>query len=58
MSVDWSLAWQVGVVGFGLVFVILIVLFLVLSFTGWLSTKVSPVKPKAAAKTGVPAAIK
>ncbi len=41
MTQDWGFAWQVGLIGFALVFVILIVLYLALSFTGWLSTKYS-----------------
>ncbi len=46
MAQDWGFAWQVGLVGFALVFVILIALYLALSFTGWLSVKYSHVDVK------------
>lgn len=46
MSGDWGFAWQVGAVGFALVFVILIALYLALAFIGWLSAKYSRVETK------------
>ena len=46
MTTDWGNALQVGAIGFALVFAILIALYLVLAFTGWLSVKYSPVKEK------------
>ncbi len=55
MPTDWSLALQVGLVGFGLVFVILAVLYLALALTGWLSAKFSPVTAKTPEKQAAPA---
>ena len=56
MPADWNYALQVGVIGFALVFVILIVLYLALALTGWLSAKYSPVNVKSGGNqpTGVP----
>jgi Na+-transporting methylmalonyl-CoA/oxaloacetate decarboxylase gamma subunit len=56
MPADWSFAWQVGAVGFGLVFVILIILYLALALIGWLSARYSPVniKPTGNKPTPVP----
>ncbi len=39
MEVDWTQAWQVGVIGFGLVFAVLIILALAMWLTGWLLSK-------------------
>jgi Na+-transporting methylmalonyl-CoA/oxaloacetate decarboxylase gamma subunit len=39
MGVDWTQAWQVGVIGFGLVFAVLIILALVMWLTGRLLSK-------------------
>ena len=39
MGVDWTQAWQVGVIGFGLVFAVLIILALAMWLTGWLLRK-------------------
>ena len=46
MPSDWSFAWQVGAVGFSLVFVILGVLYLVLTVTGWLGSRIAASRPK------------
>ncbi len=54
MPGDWGFAWQVGAVGFGLVFVILIVLYLALTLTGWLSTRYSQNNVKPTGKQPVP----
>lgn len=50
MPADWNYAIQVGVIGFALVFAILIVLYLALALTGWLSAKYSPVTVKSGGK--------
>lgn len=50
MPADWGFAWRVGAVGFALVFVILIVLYLALALIGWLSARYSPVSIKPAGK--------
>jgi Na+-transporting methylmalonyl-CoA/oxaloacetate decarboxylase gamma subunit len=39
MEVDWTQAWQVGVIGFGLVFAVLIILALAMWLTGRLLSK-------------------
>jgi Na+-transporting methylmalonyl-CoA/oxaloacetate decarboxylase gamma subunit len=39
MEVDWTQAWQVGVIGFGLVFSVLIILALAMWLTGRLLSK-------------------
>ncbi len=56
MSADWGFAWQVGAVGFALVFVILIVLYLALVLMGWLSARYShiEVKPKPKQTASIP----
>lgn len=48
MTTEWANALQVGGIGFALVFAILIVLYLALALTGWLSVRYSPVKAKSA----------
>jgi len=50
MPADWTYALQVGGVGFALVFAILIVLYLALALTGWLSAKYSPITVKSGGK--------
>jgi Na+-transporting methylmalonyl-CoA/oxaloacetate decarboxylase gamma subunit len=40
MEVDWGQAWQVGGIGFGLVFAVLIILALVMWLTGLLLNKI------------------
>lgn len=39
MEVDWAQAWQIGGIGFGLVFVVLIVLAFAIWLTGLLLSK-------------------
>jgi len=56
MPADWNYAIQVGIIGFVLVFVILIVLYLALALTGWLSAKYSPAAPKTVKKPNMPLA--
>ena len=38
-AIDWGQAWQIVVIGFGLVFAVLIVLAIVMWLTGWLINK-------------------
>ena len=40
MEIDWTQAWQIVVIGFGLVFAVLIALALVMWLTGWLFSKI------------------
>jgi len=40
MEVDWAQAWQIGVIGFGLVFAVLIILALTMWLTGRLLGKI------------------
>ena len=40
MEIDWAQAWQVGGIGFGLVFAVLIILALVMWLTGLLLNKI------------------
>lgn len=40
MEIDWAQAWQTVVIGFGLVFTVLIVLAFVMWLTGWLLNKI------------------
>ena len=39
MAVDWAQAWQIGGVGFGLVFIVLVILALAMWLTGLLLKK-------------------
>ena len=39
MAVDWAQAWQIGGIGFGLVFAVLVILALVMWLTGFLLRK-------------------
>ena len=39
-AIDWGQAWQIIVIGFGLVFTVLIVLAIVIWLTGWLLNKI------------------
>ena len=39
-AIDWGQAWQIIVIGFGLVFAVLIVLAIVMWLTGWLLNKI------------------
>ncbi|GEM_PF-2926115 len=39
MDVDWNQALQVGMIGFALVFLVLVILALVMQFTGWFFNK-------------------
>ncbi len=39
MAVDWAQAWQIGGIGFGLVFTVLVILALVMWLTGLLLRK-------------------
>ena len=54
MPADWNYALQVGADGFALVFVILIILYLALTLTGWLSAKYSPAVTKPVKKLSLP----
>jgi len=40
MEIDWAQAWQIVVIGFGLVFAVLIVLAIVMWLTGWILSKI------------------
>ena len=40
MEIDWAQAWQVGGIGFGLVFAVLIILALVMWLTGLIISKI------------------
>jgi len=40
MEVDWAQAWQIGGIGFGLVFAVLIILALAMWLTGLLLSKI------------------
>ncbi|MFC2002207.1 OadG family protein [Chloroflexota bacterium] len=46
MSIDWGFAGQVGGVGFGMVFALLIILAIVIWLTGLLDNKISADKNK------------
>ena len=46
MGIDWGLALQVGGIGFGMVFVLLVILALVVQLTGLATTKASGNKNK------------
>jgi len=46
MGIDWGFAGQVGVVGFGMVFALLIILAVVIWLTGLILNKVSTDKNK------------
>jgi len=39
MVIDWGLAWQIGCVGFGMVFALLIVLAVIVTLTGLVVTR-------------------
>ena len=46
MPADWGRALQVGGVGFAMVFIILLILYLVLCLSGWLGARFSPAQAK------------
>ena len=41
MEVDWAQAWQIGGIGFGLVFAVLVILAFVVWLTGLLLSKIT-----------------
>ena len=50
MAIDWGFAGQVGGIGFGLVFAVLIILALVIWLTGLVLSKISTGKAEASDK--------
>jgi len=50
MSVDWGFAGQIGGIGFGLVFAVLIILALAIWLTGLVLRKIGTGKTKSASK--------
>lgn len=52
MTVDWAQAWQIGGFGFGLVFLVLIILAVVIWLAGLVLSRIGVGKGKAADKGG------
>ena len=50
MAVDWGFAGQIGGLGFGLVFAVLVILALVIRLVGLISSRITAGKVAAAAK--------
>ena len=50
MAVDWAQAWQIGGIGFGLVFTVLVILALVMWLTGILLRKIGAGRDEAGDK--------
>ena len=50
MAVDWGFAWQIGGIGFGLVFAVLIILALTIWLTGLILGKLGAGKAEAGDK--------
>ena len=52
MEIDWSFAWKIGGVGFGMVFALLIVLAVVVWLTGLVVTRAGTAKGESGDRKG------